>query len=118
MKGFYHSLGPVFLATLLTLGGCREQKSPDVLSKADMVRVLTELYLTEDKINRLTLGPDSSRKVFKAMKPKIEKKTGIPDSVFLRSFDYYSARPLEMEKIYAALVDSLALKEQKTMESQ
>jgi hypothetical protein len=40
-------------------------------------------------------------------------KLGVSDSVFKRSFDYYMDRPREMEQIYAALVDSLSLKEQR-----
>ena len=76
--------------------------------------MLTEIYIAEDKVNRLSVDPDSSHRIFEDFRRKIGEKTGIPDSVFRRSLDYYTARPQEMEQIYAALVDSLNLKEQRS----
>jgi hypothetical protein len=102
------------LSGLLALASCQEKKAQNVLSHAEMVRVMTEIYVAEDKVNRLSLEPDSSRKIFDIMRKHIESRTGIPDSVFQRSLDYYQARPLEMDKIYTALVDSLNLKERRT----
>ena len=81
-----------------------------------MIKVLTEIYVAEDKINRLAVGPDSGQKIFDSMRAKISLKTGIPDSLVRKSLDYYTARPKEMEQIYAALVDSLNLKEQRAKE--
>jgi hypothetical protein len=40
---------------------------------------------------------------------------GIPDSVFIESYNYYAAHPVELEKIYSVVVDSLNLREQKLM---
>ena len=93
---------------------CGKEKDPTILSKAEMVKVLTEVYIAEDKINRLSVTPDSSMLIFEDFRRKISAKTGIPDSVFRKSFDYYTARPQEMEQIYTALVDSLNLKEQRS----
>ena len=90
-----------------------EQTPPGILSKEEMVKVLTEIYITEEKITRLSVPRDSSEKVFDKLKGKIFEKTGVPDSVFNRSFNYYMDRPKEMELIYTALVDSLQLKEQR-----
>jgi hypothetical protein len=94
---------------------CREgaRKEKDILTHDQMVKELVEIYVAEDKIQRLSLEPDSSAKVFEIMRKKIESKTGIADSVFKKSLDYYVARPKEMEQIYTALVDSLNLKEQR-----
>lgn len=103
----------VMLAISLLATACREEKVEGILPKGDMVKVLSEIYLAEDKVNRLSLAPDSSKKVFAIMRAKIAEETGIPDSVFLRSMQYYTARPEKMERIYSALVDSLMLKEQR-----
>jgi hypothetical protein len=91
----------------------KERVPAGVLAKEEMVRVLTELYVGEEKINRMAVTRDSSEKVFSLLEGKIQQKTGIPDSVFKRSMNYYFDHPLEMELIYTALVDTLNLKEQR-----
>jgi cAMP phosphodiesterase len=79
-----------------------------------MVQYLTELYVVEGKIHRLGLSSDSSLEVFSKMHQKMAEKTGIPDSVFRRSLQYYAQHPVELDRIYGALVDSLNLKEQRS----
>lgn len=79
-----------------------------------MVRVLTDIYLTEEKIARLSLSSDSAAQVFELLEGRIFEKLDVPDSVFRESLDYYTDHPAEMEKVYAALVDSLQLREQRT----
>lgn len=105
---------PVILLLLLSMLSCQKEKKPDgILTHQQMVKVLSEIYVTEDKVQRMSLGPDSSEKVFNLMKHKIHEKTGVPDSIFRKSLEYYTDRPKEMESIYGALVDSLSLKEQR-----
>ena len=103
----------IILVVFLISCHTKERVPAGVLDKEKMVRVLTELYIGEEKTNRLGLTRDSAEKVFKIMDGKIEQKTGIPDSVFKRSLNYYFDHPLEMELIYTALVDTLNLKEQR-----
>ncbi len=78
-----------------------------------MVAALTEIYLSEQKVNRLGIPRDSAEREFERFKQVIFKNIGISDSIFKRSFDYYMDRPAEMEEIYTALVDSLSLREQR-----
>lgn len=120
MKGSIISLTAclLFVGSIVVLQSCQEQKETGILSQQEMVRVMTEFYIVEDKINRLSLGPDTSRQIFNIMKQKVSAKTGVPDSVFLRSLDYYTHRPKQMEQIYTALVDSLNLKEQRAGQAQ
>jgi hypothetical protein len=109
----YRVVRMLIFSAMIGLQSCEEKKETGILSEKEMVRILTEIYITEDKVNRLALGPDTSRQIFQKMKGKIELKTGVPDSVFMRSLEYYSRRPEQMENIYTALVDSLNLKEQR-----
>lgn len=120
MKGFNISsiVWLVLLGISTVVLSCKEQKETGVLSQEEMVRVLTEIYIVEDKVNRLTLGPDTSRQIFNQMREKVAAKTGIPDTLFLKSLDYYTQRPKQMEQIYTALVDSLNLKEQRAGQAQ
>lgn len=91
-----------------------DQKPASVLGQEEMVRVLTDIYLTEEKIARLSLSSDSAAQVFELLEGRIFEKLDVPDSVFRESLDYYTDHPAEMEKVYAALVDSLQLREQRT----
>ena len=101
------------LAFLLVVSCKREESPADVLSREQMVKVLSELYLTEEKVNKLSLNRDSAALVFNYFNDEVFKKLGTTDSVFRRSMDYYMERPKEIEKIYAALIDSLNLQEQR-----
>jgi hypothetical protein len=118
LKGFSKLLVSSALMMLLVFAAfsCKKtEKLPaGVLSKEKMVVLLTDFYITEEKVNRLNLQPDSGSALFAAMKEKVFEKTGVPDSVFSRSFDYYMDHPTDLELIYTALVDSLQLKEQRT----
>jgi hypothetical protein len=78
-----------------------------------MVKAMTEIYLAEQKINRLGVPRDSAEHEFERFKRLVFEKIDVSDSVFKRSFDYYMDRPKEMEVIFTALVDSLSLMEQR-----
>jgi hypothetical protein len=103
------------LVVILLCSSCREADtdSQRVLTRPEMVHALTEIYLSEQKVNRLGLQRDSAELEFQRFKEIIFENIGVSDSVFKRSFDYYMDRPKEMEMIYTALVDSLSLMEQR-----
>ena len=90
-----------------------DRSNKDILTREEMVKTMTEIYLAEQKINRLGLPRDSAEREFDHFKHVIFEKIDVSDSVFKRSFDYYMDRPKEMEIIFTALVDSLSLMEQR-----
>ena len=92
---------------------CAESPPEWILSRAEMVEVMEELYIAEEKVNNLALSRDSARQVSEVMTAKIFESVALSDSVFKKSFDYYMERPREMELIYTALVDTLQLREQR-----
>lgn len=100
---------------LLIINGCHTaEKRPDyVLDQATMVKTLTDIYVVEEKVRRLSLSTDSTQQVFERLKTKIFEADSIQDSVFRKSLDYYMGRPKELQQIYTALVDSLNLREQR-----
>jgi len=89
------------------------QENPAVVSKEEMVRILIELYVTEQKVDKLKLKTDSSQKIFSQLENKIFQKVGVKSDSFKASLNYYVDRPKELEWIYTALVDSLSLREQR-----
>ena len=102
------------LFVLLACLSCKNQKTPeDILSHEEMVQTMSELYITEEKVNRLGVNHDSAVKVFNYFDDKVFEKLGTTDSTFKRSMTYYMERPQELEKIYSALIDSLNLREQR-----
>jgi hypothetical protein len=104
---------PILLAILLSCCA-KEERPAGILSREQMVKVLMDIYITEEKVNRLSLRQDSALAVFDRMEQKIFERAGAKDSMFEKSFDYYFSRPEELHLIYSAVVDSLQLKEQRT----
>lgn len=104
---------------LSLLAGCADQrKPPGLLSKDQMVQAMTELYLAEQKLATIGISRDSTAQVFKEMSPMVFGKLNTNDSILSMSFDYYMARPAEMEEIFAVLIDSLNLREQKMISNE
>ena len=101
------------LSIVLTSCFTKERVPPGILKRGEMVKVLTEIYVTEEKVNRLALGSDSSAIVFEKLKEQVFQKMGTEDSILKQSMKYYNDHPKAMELIYTALVDSLNLREQR-----
>lgn len=97
----------------VALLSCGEKKPEGILSRAEMVSIMEDIYIAEEKVNHLALARDSAKVVFEAMGDRVFENAAVSDSVFKRSFDYYMEHPSEMELIYTALVDSLQLLEQR-----
>src|SRR5687768_5161554 len=107
VKGLSGSMKSIIVLTLLFLVffSCTQEvrKPAGILSKDEMVSVLMELYIAEEKMDKLNFPIDTSKVIFQVMEAKVYEKTGVPDSVFKSSFDYYLDYPKEMELIYTAL---------------
>lgn len=102
---------PVVIGLMVSCGGT--DRPDHVLSKPEMVNTFMEVYLAEEKVNRLSLNRDSATIVFDSMRVRVFKKLEMEDSVFKSSIRWYTAHPTEMQDILSALVDSLQLREQK-----
>lgn len=102
-----------FATAFAALLSCGEKRPDDVLGKAEMVKIMENIYISEEKVNQLGLARDSSKEVFSAIGKKVFEEAGVRDSVFKKSLDYYMEHPKEMELIYTALVDTLQLREQR-----
>lgn len=105
----------VLLLSLLFSCGKNDRIPAGILDKGQMVSVLSELYISEQKISTLGVKRDSLKEIFSVMKDSIFEKTGVSDSVFRKSMNYYMEDPLVLEGIYAVLIDSLNLREQRVL---
>lgn len=97
---------------------CNESKPEDILTEKQMVSVLAELYLAKEKAGELPISYDSLRQLLPMFSARVFQKTGIPDTLFQKSFNYYMRDPAKLENIYTVLVDSLNLKTQRARTQQ
>jgi type III secretory pathway lipoprotein EscJ len=56
----------MLIAIVLSLAGCKKSNTVPhgILTKDQMVKVLSEIYIAEEKVNKLSLQADSSQAVF------------------------------------------------------
>jgi hypothetical protein len=103
---------PVVIGLMFSCG--RTERPANVMSKPEMVKTFMEVYVAEEKVNRLSVPRDSSVIVFDSLRARIFDKLEVEDSVFKKSLLWYTEHPQDMQDILSALVDSLQLREQKT----
>jgi hypothetical protein len=118
VKGVYNFVvsfcGKLVFAIVFLACQPPDKKPAGILTHEEMVKVMAEIYINEEKVSRLGLSADSAVQLFQLMKVSIFETTGVPDSVFKKSLDYYMDRPMETDRIYSVLIDSLQLREQRT----
>ena len=104
----------IWILWLIFMGlSCKESKQQEeFLSEAEMVHILMELYKAEAKLDKLSISQDSLTKLAPKMQERVFVKTGVSQSMYKKSMEYYVANPKKMESVYTALVDSLSLLEQ------
>ena len=105
----------IWCLALICCVACKQKEvpPPDLLSEEEMVQLLMDVYIAEQKVNRLGISQDSASMVFEVVKKDIFSAAKTKEPIFEKSFDYYFAHPDEMERIYTAVVDSLQLREQR-----
>ncbi len=102
------------------IGACStiEKKPDDLLAKNEMVKVMSEIYLAEQKVNALGVPRDSLKQIFALMEDQIFKRAGTTDAAFKRSLKYYRNQPKAIEDLYTAIIDSLNLHEQRMISNE
>lgn len=106
-------MSTVILFAGFLMVSCSLNKTPEhVLTEQEMVHMLTQIYLAEEKVGQAIPIRDSAKVVFKSLEAKIFEREGTHDSIFKMSMEYYLTQPAKLEHIYSALVDSLNLKVQ------
>jgi hypothetical protein len=103
----------LFGMMILVLSACGKTRPEGILTEKQMVNVMTELYLAEEKASRLSIPYDSAREIFPIFSAKAFEKASVSDTLFRKSLNYYMSEPEKLENIYTILVDSLNLKAQR-----
>lgn len=104
----------VFVFAVALAVACQtETRPPGVLSPEEFSKVLVELYLAEARMNSTALQRDSAMKLFAAYEDKLFGRYNLPDSIILKTQQYYVDHPQQLEKIYDSVIDTLSLREKK-----
>jgi len=100
----------------LVLGlSCTSNSSPQgVLDESLMSSILVDIQLAEGKVSSLPISFDSSQVLYSLLEKDIFSKHGVTDSVFIESMEYYLESAEKMDRIYARVIDSLVVLENKT----
>lgn len=92
--------------------GKAEDKPAGLLTKEQMINILTDIHITEAKVSRMSFRSyDSTQIVYKEFENDIFKKYKTDSVVYRQSYNYYLEHMAEMDEIYTAIVDTLTLRE-------
>lgn len=103
-----------FLTALVIVSACSpESNEPeDLISKEQMITLLTEVHILEAKIKGLKIRPsDSANVVYDHYEKLLFADFNISQDQYERSFNYYVDNTTEFKKIYDAVVDTLMQRE-------
>ncbi len=101
-------LGIIILVAI----SCSFDRQPkSIMNEQEMINYLIDLHIAEAAVQNLRLKADSAMIVFAAKEKHLLKEHNVTDSIFIYSYNYYLNHPLMLEDIYAAVVDSISLRQ-------
>lgn len=107
----------LLLGLIVALPACERPEEPlrpaPLLSKPQMVQLLTSLHLLEAQVDASHLSPDSARALFLAQQKAVFWQAKTTDSVFQRSYRYYGVHGKDLDELYQAVLDSLGRQERR-----
>lgn len=107
-------LGLIMIVLVLVTGSCGNKGRPaGVMSKEDYAAFLVDVYLTEAKFSQLQVPGDSAMRLYLSYEPELLARNDVTDSIVKLTYEYYVSHPQDMQEVYAAVVDTLSLREQK-----
>jgi hypothetical protein len=96
------------ILTVFSLYACGNEKvPPGILGEDKMVEVMIDIHLAEGLVSTFPIHYDSSRALYPMFEKEVFKKHQIPDSVFVKSLEYYMRDARFMDRLYARTIDSL-----------
>ena len=84
------------------------EKPSDLLGKEKMAAIIMDAQIKEALVLNMNLKYDSAKMLFKSYyEPQILEKHNVPESTFVKSYQYYISDPSLIKEIYEVVVDSL-----------
>jgi len=107
-------IGCLLVIVVCVLSACIQTKKPTgVLDEKELAELMVDIYTGEARMTNLSLVNDSAINLFQPFEEALLKKKGIPDSIIKLTFRYYVDHPVELERVYDVVIDTLSLREQK-----
>lgn len=104
------------MVSFLFLFACIREDRPEYLVPQEkLVPFLADVYSTEAKVTGMTLARDSAEVLFSLAERRLFEMHSINDSLYRLTMQYYLGHPREMGELYDGLIDTLNLREQKTL---
>lgn len=111
-KGSHWKTVLVLVISVFSLYSCKKAGPPDgVLSKEELADMLVEFYVAEGRLYIMGIQRDSAMKLFLPFEQSVMKKKKLTDEMLSKTYKYYLEHPVELEKVYDAIVDTLSLRE-------
>ena len=97
-----------FLTLLVGVGACSEKDKPECLiSKTELASILSDLHISEKKLDYLNLPSDSAALVYHRLyKKEILSRASYSSDCCEKTMDYYIKYPKEIEDVYRMVVDT------------
>ena len=103
-----------FILCFLLMASCKSapKTPPGILDQNSMINVLIDIHVAEAQANSAGLrSQDSVQVYYKVLEKDVFGKYGIDSTRYYDSYRYYMENIKQMDQIYAAVVDSLSLRE-------
>ncbi|MBS1488721.1 MAG: DUF4296 domain-containing protein [Bacteroidetes bacterium] len=108
----------IFLFIVIQLFSCQKKvETSTILTKEQLSALLIDVYLAEARAQTFPRPQDSLMKIFLPREKKILEAHGVSDSLLRQTYNYYYAHPKEFEAVYDVVIDSLTLREQRSLNS-
>lgn len=101
----------IYILLLINLACGGNSLPQGILNEDEFVEVLIDIHLAEGLVSTLPINFDSAKTLYPYLEKVVFENHGIPDSVFIKSLEYYLLDPIKMERIYSRTVDSLNVQE-------
>jgi hypothetical protein len=101
---------------ILTLFACKNRQSPSytdlqkpdsLISRGEMIRILTDIHLTEAALGYLKTRGDASKSISDDYYNALFSKYKISRKNFQSNFDYYKLDQENLIKMYEEIIDNL-----------
>jgi hypothetical protein len=110
-----YRLSGLLALVLLFAAACQRPEEParpaQLLTKEQMVVLLADLHVLEAQVENSRLSNDSARALYLAQQKELIWRREIDDSVFYRSYRYYSIHGKDLDEIYNVVLDTLSQRE-------
>jgi len=104
----------IYFIIILAASSCGNFNEQDqIMSQDEMVNYLIKLHIAEAQVQNLRLKKDSSVIVFAIYEKHLLSESGLSDSLFINSYNYYLQYPEQLESIYEVVVDSISVRKSK-----